>query len=120
MGSFRRAARSTHEPALQRLNEYSGTDLLLCKLNYVVFCVVINVALSLRSMRQHKARSKIVMRSEPTKWATANGCRPFHGLDIAPNLTWGSAFGYTPGFILPPAPRAWIIPKYLIYRIMSQ
>jgi len=46
------------------------------------------------------------MRSEPTKWATANGCRPFHGLDIAPNLTRGSAFGSTPGFMLPPAPRA--------------
>ncbi len=44
--------------------------------------------------------------SEPTKWATANGCRPFHGLDGAPNLTWGSAFGSTPGFTLPPAPRA--------------
>src|SRR5215510_15435786 len=69
-------------------------------------------ALSLRSRRQHKAwgvspRRKVVKSSEPTKLATANGCRPFHGLDIAPNLTRGSAFGSTPGFMLPPAPRAW-------------
>src|SRR6266498_2457533 len=51
-------------------------------------------ALSLRSRRQHKAwgvspRRGAAKRSEPTKWATANGCRPFHGLDGAPNLTWG-------------------------------
>ena len=63
-------------------------------------------------MRQHKAwgvslRRKIVKRSEPTKWATANDCRPLRGLEIAPNLTRGSAFGSTPGFMLPPAPRAW-------------
>src|SRR5262249_6798587 len=43
---------------------------------------------------------------------------PFHGLDGAPNLTWGSAFGSTPGFTLPPAPRARIIPKNLIYRVL--
>jgi len=43
------------------------------------------------------------MRSEPTEWATVSGCRPFHGLDGPPNLTWGSAFGSTPGFILTPA-----------------
>jgi hypothetical protein len=34
------------------------------------------------------------------------GCRPFHGLDCVPNLTRGSAFGFTPGFMLAPAPRA--------------
>jgi hypothetical protein len=34
-------------------------------------------------------------------------CRPFHGLDGAPNLTQGFAFGYTVGFMLPPASRAW-------------
>src|SRR5215813_4268436 len=33
-------------------------------------------------------------------------CRPFHGLDGPPTLTWGSAFSSTPGFMLPPAPRA--------------
>src|SRR6266536_2618990 len=80
-------------------------------------------ALSLRSRRQHKAwgvspRRAAAKRSEPTKWATANGCRPFHGLDGAPNLTWGSAFGSTPGFTLPPAPRARIIPNNLIYRVL--
>src|SRR5215470_12381812 len=81
-------------------------------------------ALSLRSRRQHKAwgvspRKKIVKRSEPAKWATANGCRPFHGLDIAPNLTRGSAFGSTPGFMLPPAPRAWKNTKNLVSRVLS-
>jgi len=35
-----------------------------------------------------------------------DSCRPFHGLDIAPNLTRGSAFGSTPGFMLSPAPQA--------------
>jgi len=34
------------------------------------------------------------------------GCRPFHGLDGAPTLTRGYAFGYTQGFMLAPAPRA--------------
>jgi hypothetical protein len=34
------------------------------------------------------------------------GCRPFHGLDGASNLTRGSAFGSTSGFMLAPAPRA--------------
>jgi hypothetical protein len=33
-------------------------------------------------------------------------CRPFHGLDGFPKLTWGFAFGYTPGFTLTPASRA--------------
>src|SRR5262249_12843291 len=33
-------------------------------------------------------------------------CRPFHGLDGPPTLTWGSAFSSTPGFMLSPAPRA--------------
>src|SRR6266542_798184 len=79
-------------------------------------------ALSLRSRRQHKAwglspRRTIVKRSEPTKWATANGCRPFHGLDIAPNLTRGSTFGSTPGFMLPPAPRAWKNTKNSVSRV---
>jgi hypothetical protein len=36
------------------------------------------------------------------------GCRPFHGLDGSPKLTWGSAFGSTPGFMLSPAPQAQI------------
>src|SRR6266542_3448875 len=53
-------------------------------------------ALSLRSRRQHEAwgvspRRAAAKRSEPTEWATANGCRPFHGLDGAPNLTWKSS-----------------------------
>jgi hypothetical protein len=35
------------------------------------------------------------------------GCRPFHGLDGFPNLTWGCALlRFTPGFILTPASRA--------------
>jgi hypothetical protein len=34
------------------------------------------------------------------------GCHPFHGLGAAPNLTRGSAFGSTLGFMLTPAPRA--------------
>src|SRR6266540_2253776 len=59
-----------------------------------------------RSDYQNGPRRAAAKRSEPTEWATANGCRPFHGLDGAPNLTWGSAFGSTPGFTLPPAPRA--------------
>src|SRR5215813_4318225 len=67
-------------------------------------------ALSLRSRRQHKAwgvspRRKVVKRSAAHE--VGDSCRPFHGLDIAPNLTRGSAFGSTPGFMLPPAPRAW-------------
>src|SRR5215813_10476640 len=33
-------------------------------------------------------------------------CRPFHGLDGPPTLTWGSAFSSTPVFMLSPAPRA--------------
>ena len=81
-------------------------------------------ALSLRSRRQHKAwgvspRRAAAKRSEPTKWATANGCRPFHGLDIALNLTRGSAFGSTPGFMLPPAPRAWKNTKTLVFRVLT-
>jgi hypothetical protein len=46
------------------------------------------------------------MNPKPTKWATASGCHPFHGLDDSPNLTWGSAFGSTLVFMLTPAPRA--------------
>jgi hypothetical protein len=41
----------------------------------------------------------------------SQGCRPFHGLNGAPNLTQGFAFGYTLGFMLPPASRAWKTPK---------
>jgi hypothetical protein len=48
----------------------------------------------------------VVKDPKPTKWATANGCRPFHGLDGVLNLTQGSAFGSTLGFMLTPAPRA--------------
>jgi hypothetical protein len=66
--------------------------------------------LSLRSRRKHEAwgvspRRAVVKDPKPTKWATAV-CRPFHGLDGAPNLTQGSAFGYTLGSMLAPAPRA--------------
>ena len=35
-----------------------------------------------------------------------DSCRPFHGLDGVLNLTQGSAFGSTLGFMLTPAPRA--------------
>ena len=35
-----------------------------------------------------------------------DGCRLFHGLDGVLNLTQGSAFGSTLGFMLTPAPRA--------------
>jgi hypothetical protein len=34
------------------------------------------------------------------------GCRPLRGLDGFPNITWGFAFGFTPGFTPPPASRA--------------
>src|SRR6266542_6755581 len=58
-------------------------------------------ALSLRSRRQHEAwgvspRRAAAKRSEPTEWATANGCRPCHGLDGAPNLTWGCGLRHHP------------------------
>jgi len=67
--------------------------------------------MSLRSRRQHIAwgvspRRASIKDPKPAKWATVSGCRPFHGLDGFPNLTWGFAFGSTPGFILTPASRA--------------
>jgi len=47
------------------------------------------------------------------------GCRPFHGLDGAPNLTQGFAFGSTLGFMLSPASRAWKNTNYLVSRVLN-
>jgi len=59
------------------------------------------------------------MRSEPTEWATVSGCRPFHGLDIATNLTWGCGLRLHPRLYSVARSAGLKLPKYLVYRALS-
>jgi len=59
------------------------------------------------------------MGSEPTEWATVSGCRPFHGLDGPPNLTWGCGLRLHPRLYSDARSAGLKIPKYLGYRLLS-
>ena len=58
------------------------------------------------------------MRSEPTELATASGCRPFHGLDGPPNLTWGCGLRLHPRLYSDARSAGLKLPKYLVYRAL--
>jgi hypothetical protein len=93
---------TNNRPEAKRQKNLVGRALINLKtkcLNILRFTLL---ASSLRSRRRHKAwrvspRGAIVKDTKPTKWATISGCRPFHWLDGAPDLTRGYAFGPSPG-----------------------
>jgi hypothetical protein len=66
-------------------------------------------ALSLRGARKHKARGLRSVSKAHTAHEVSGSqgvCRQFHGLDNAPNLTQGFAFGSALGFMPLSLPRS--------------